>query len=64
MERRRPSCCSVRSRNEKEKEVVVRTAREVPPIAADAGEEVTAGLLADRMRVHEKAAWMLRSMLA
>ncbi|WP_417450691.1 Dps family protein [Kordiimonas sp.] len=31
--------------------------------AADAGDEVTAGLLTDRLTVHEKAQWMLRAML-
>jgi starvation-inducible DNA-binding protein len=31
--------------------------------AADVGDEVTAGLLTDRLTVHEKAGWMLRAML-
>jgi len=31
--------------------------------AGDAGDEVTAGLLTDRLTVHEKAGWMLRAML-
>ncbi|WP_262689573.1 Dps family protein [Kordiimonas aestuarii] len=31
--------------------------------AGDAGDEVTAGLLTDRLTVHEKAQWMLRAML-
>lgn len=31
--------------------------------AADIGDEVTAGLLTDRLTVHEKAGWMLRAML-
>ncbi len=31
--------------------------------AAEAGDEVTAGLLTDRLTVHEKAGWMLRAML-
>ena len=45
-------------------EAVAKTARGVLPIA-DAGEdEVTLGLLADRLAVHEKTAWMLRSMIA
>lgn len=45
-----------------DQETVTRTAREVLAIASDAGDEVSAGLLTDRMSVHEKAAWMLRSM--
>ena len=44
-------------------ETVVRTARQVLPLANAAEDEVTASLLSDRMDVHEKAAWMLRSLL-
>ncbi len=44
-------------------EQVVRTAREVLSIAQEAGDESTASLVSDRMRVHEKTAWMLRAML-
>ena len=44
-------------------ETVVRTAREILPPAQDAGDESSASLIADRMVVHEKAAWMLRSLL-
>lgn len=44
-------------------QTVVRTAREVFPMADDAHDEPTSGLLSDRMQVHEKTAWMLRSML-
>lgn len=35
--------------------------RPVIGIAADAGDEVTAGLLTDRLTVHEKAQWMLNA---
>ena len=45
-------------------EAVVRTAREAFPKAEKAGDEPTCDLLTQRMQVHEKAAWMLRSMLA
>ncbi len=45
-------------------ETVVRTAREVFPVADDAHDEPTADLLTQRMQIHEKNAWMLRSMLA
>lgn len=45
-------------------EAVVRTARSVFPAAEKAGDEPTADLLTQRMQIHEKTAWMLRSMLA
>ncbi len=45
-------------------EAVVRTARAVFPIAEAANDEPTADLLTQRMQLHEKNAWMLRSMLA
>jgi starvation-inducible DNA-binding protein len=44
-------------------EAVVRTAREVFPIAEEARDEPTADLLTRRMQIHEKNAWMLRSLL-
>ena len=45
-------------------ETVCRTMREVFP-AADAGnDESTADLLTQRLSVHEKTAWMLRSIIA
>lgn len=45
-------------------ETIARTAREVMPLAEDAGDEPTADLLTQRMQTHEKNAWMLRSLLA
>src|ERR1019366_8377217 len=39
-------------------EAVVRTAREVLPIAEKAGDQPTVDLLSARMEVHEKNAWM------
>ncbi len=45
-------------------ETVVRTARSVFPAAEAANDEPTADLLTQRMQVHEKTAWMLRSLLA
>jgi starvation-inducible DNA-binding protein len=45
-------------------EAVVRTARKAFPAADAANDEPTADLLTQRMQVHEKNAWMLRSMLA
>jgi len=44
-------------------EAVVRTAREVLPLADRASDEPTLDLLTQRMQVHEKNAWMLRSLL-
>jgi len=44
-------------------ETVVRTARAVLPLAQQAGDESSVNLLTDRMAVHEKTAWMLRSMI-
>jgi len=44
-------------------ESVVRTARSIFPIAEKASDEPTADLLTQRMQVHEKNAWMLRSLL-
>ncbi len=43
-------------------EQVVRTAREVLKIAQSADDESSASLVSDRMRVHEKTAWMLRAL--
>lgn len=48
----------------KDHEAVCRTARSVFPAADDAADEPTADLLTQRMQIHEKTAWMLRSMLA
>ncbi|MEZ5626952.1 MAG: Dps family protein [Rhodocyclaceae bacterium] len=48
----------------KGQEAVVRTAREIMPLVDEADDEPTADLLTQRMQVHEKTAWMLRSMLA
>jgi starvation-inducible DNA-binding protein len=45
-------------------EAVVRTARAVFPLVEKASDEPSADLLTQRMQVHEKNAWMLRSMLA
>ena len=44
-------------------EAVVKTCRSVLSIAQDADDESTAALVSDRMRVHEKTAWMLRASL-
>jgi len=44
-------------------EAVARTARGVFPVAEKASDESTADLLTQRLQVHEKTAWMLRSLL-
>jgi starvation-inducible DNA-binding protein len=44
-------------------ETVVRTARSIFPTVDKANDEPTADLLTQRMQVHEKNAWMLRSLL-
>ncbi|MEX0810507.1 MAG: Dps family protein [Dongiaceae bacterium] len=44
-------------------EAVARTARKVFPVAEKAEDEPTCDLLTQRMQIHEKTAWMLRSML-
>jgi len=44
-------------------EMVARTAREIFPTVEKANDQPTADLLTQRMQVHEKNAWMLRSLL-
>ena len=44
-------------------EAVVRTARQVLEQAQGAGDESSASLIGDRMVIHEKTAWMLRSLM-
>ncbi len=45
-------------------ETVVRTARALLHMAGKANDDATADLATQRLQVHEKAAWMLRSLLA
>lgn len=42
-------------------EQIVKTSREVLKLAHSAGDESTAALVSDRMRIHEKTSWMLRA---
>jgi len=44
-------------------EAVARTAREIFPLAAGADDQPTADVLTQRLNIHEKTAWMLRSLL-
>ena len=46
-----------------DQEMVVRTARSIFPLVDEAHDEPSADLLTRRMEIHEKTAWMLRSML-
>ncbi|HAO24630.1 MULTISPECIES: Dps family protein [unclassified Methylophaga] len=43
-------------------ELVVKTCREVLKLAEAADDESSLALVSDRMRIHEKTAWMLRAM--
>ena len=58
-----PSAQEMIAQLAKDQEIVARTAREVYPVADEAHDEPTADLLTQRMQIHEKTAWMLRSML-
>ncbi len=44
-------------------DTVVRTARSVFALADPAADQVTMDLLTQRTQIHEKIAWMLRSLL-
>jgi starvation-inducible DNA-binding protein len=44
-------------------ESVIRTARSIFPMAEKVNDEPTADLLTQRLQIHEKTAWMLRSLL-
>lgn len=44
-------------------EAVAKTARSVFPVSDEAHDEATADLLTQRLQIHEKTAWMLRSLL-
>jgi starvation-inducible DNA-binding protein len=44
-------------------EATARTARELLPVVDAANDQPTADLLTQRLEVHEKTAWMLRSLL-
>ena len=44
-------------------EATARTARKLFAVAAEANDQPTADLLTQRLEIHEKTAWMLRSLL-
>jgi starvation-inducible DNA-binding protein len=60
----RPDAVEMIRRLVKGQEAVARTARSVFPAVEHAHDEPTADLLTQRLQVHEKTAWMLRSLLA
>lgn len=45
-------------------QTATRTARKIFPVAERANDEATVDLLTQRLQIHEKTAWMLRSLLA
>ena len=59
----RPDANEMIRRLVKGQEAVARTARSVFPVVDGANDEPTADLLTQRMQIHEKNAWMLRSLL-
>jgi starvation-inducible DNA-binding protein len=60
----RPNATEMIKRLVKGQESVARTARSIYPVVERANDEPTADLLTQRLQVHEKTAWMLRSLLA
>ena len=58
-----PSAEQMIAQLKQDQETVARTARGVFPVAEEADDEPTLDLLTQRMQVHEKTAWMLRSMI-
>ncbi len=60
----RPGATEMISRLVVGQETVARTARSIFPIVEKAHDEPTADLLTQRLQIHEKTAWMLRSLLA
>ncbi len=59
----RPNATEMIERLVKGQEAVARTARSIYPVVQRANDEPTADLLTQRLQVHEKTAWMLRSLL-
>ena len=59
----RPEATEMVRRLVGDQETVARTARSVFPVVEEAHDEATADLLTQRLQVHEKTAWMLRSLL-
>jgi len=62
-ERGSPNAIEMITQLATDQEAIVRTARSIFPVVEEATDEPTADLLTGRMQIHEKTAWMLRSML-
>ncbi|MEM7254263.1 MAG: Dps family protein [Pseudomonadota bacterium] len=62
-EQHNPNAMAMVAQLVRDQETLVRTARSVLPVADAANDQPSADLLTQRMQVHEKNAWMLRSML-
>ena len=58
-----PTAEQMVSRLAEDHEAVGKTIYTILPMAQEAGDEVTAGFLIERLTVHEKTCWMLRSMI-
>jgi starvation-inducible DNA-binding protein len=58
-----PDATAMIRRLQQDQEAVVRSARGVFPVAEAARDQSTLDLLTRRMQIHEKTAWMLRSLL-
>lgn len=58
-----PSAVDMIKQLVKGQEAVTRTARSIFPLVEKSSDEPTADLLTQRMQIHEKNAWMLRSLL-
>ena len=63
IERRVPKATDMIRQLIQAQDAVSATARRVFPLAERAGDQVTMDLLTQRLQVHEKTAWMLRSLL-
>jgi len=59
----RPEALEMVRRLAVDNETIIRTAREVLPACDEAGDEASIDLLTQRLDVHSKTAWMLRSHL-
>ena len=58
-----PGAEDMRRQVDEGQEAVTRTARSILPLSDKVSDEPTTDLLTQRMQVHEKTAWMLRSLL-
>ena len=57
-----PSAETMISNLIEDQSTIVKTCKDISPLVQDANDEPTADLLIRRMQIHEKTAWMLRSL--